>query len=1128
MDERKIWGLNGRSVYANIVIMEAKWRRVRKGVLGGCVVGAAVVCLVGSSFLSKRAIAVEGIGVSKTKCGDITNNADVTSKVYNPSLFDACAQRKASIARNEPSDYGAIWLGNIRSGNPDYLSAKVSTGIVDNEGEVEVFLRGAVMGPNGAPAGNNTSLTGSAQCIKIYVKQGDKVYYPFSFGKQSDKISGGVKCELTYKRNGRPFETYDTNYVLRRQANPDPFSLDGNGNGIRFGGTRVYADFSKLNIVPENTDRWAVLQKRDGGSIDFKEATVTIQRCFQDGRTYGTAEEAAACWASDSKVKIQGDLMSVRSTVSSGNNSKSTGEVVKSTVTAGPLILDGCETGCNVTFKHEIIVKSGYKFGQRFYRKISNFINRQVAAADSELTRGVGGGFVQFESNDKVYNKIVKLYPGEIYCSKMDYGIGTSSSNHGVIQNTSVCAMVRGTLNTGVSLNVEGEKGVSPYSNGSNYYVVPNRLYYVKGSYISNTQKAYGLRINEGAISGKRFSPSSSVSVSDWQKVLGVETKTLGERMSWNNTVSISDGGGWSALFPFAVGSQCGLDVFSYSFGEDWKCNVKKGEPYSFQLAGVQKTVTMATEVSSSGAVVPSLVRFKSSENVKDNPFLMAEIQTDKVSDTLNLLVPYNFKNSTWVDGGEMKIINLESDFNVTYHVGVGNRENTTLGATYATQVDNATSGVYWCKAKKDQTSNDNPGNVCEGGEYVTKIHKDKDGHEQETLFPNSDNNDNNPRSVAIGWGDLTEQGVEVGDIICAWSWVTPGRSGNDKSYDTRMDSNWGKNNIAYSWNNGNPKNNKVCGQIGKSPTIQVWGGNVLSKGKLNVSSVKEKTIKEKTRWFGSFGELGVFVPSGATSNSDHFASGAALGYEGIKQNGNSKDVLLPSYLGLKQEDSEEIGGGSGRSIEERMGGLKFGFGGDGGIEKFAKALGRKYCGDNASGCLDPEGESEHICDNNDNCKVENETVIIKPGGSVVIGVDDVKNVKDVKISTNVQYEDETDGYDSFSEVPRFVVIAKDIEIECDVTRIDGLLVATGTVNTCKSDTPEDREKEDHSNQLIVNGAIIARGLVANRTYGAGPGIYSIVPAEIVRFDPTLLDLDLGSNDSNPKIVNITELPPRY
>ncbi len=1052
--------------------MEAKWRKMRKGVLGGCVGIVVIACVTGGCFGGESAMAI----VSQISCSGI-------GQVYNPSLKTACEDYRW----NPLISHGALWLSN--TGQTD-LSSKVTTDGV-NGNKVNVFLRGTIIG-------GTTGKSNNAECIELSVKRGNVVYKPFDLSGDVNLDTSAPSCDIT--QAGGKTKKIEKNYYVVRNENGTPFK-----NNIIFSEMKVGLDVSKIS-------QWGGDATRDGGRIDYKDVPVDVYRCFGDNRDE-LDPRYPYCGSSESMVTIGGDLMSVESSVSSGNKKISTGEVVNWSVTRGPLVLDGCKTGCNVTFRHEIKVKSGYKFGQRFYRKISNYINRQVA--DPELTSGVGERMFEFESNDKVYNKTVKLYPGEIYCSKIDYGIGTSLSDHGVIRNAGVCAMVRGTLNTDISLNVEGEKGAPLHIVGNRYYVAPNRKYYVGGSYVSNTQKAYGLRINEGVIGDKRFSPDPSASISDWWKLMGTRTKTLGERMSWSNTVLLRDGGD-GGDFSFAVGSRCGQGVSRYSFGEDWKCNVKKGEPYSFQLAGVQKTVTIATEVSSSGAAVPSSIVFKSSSNVKNNSFLMAEIRTDRVSDALNLLVPYNFTNSTWVEGGGMKNIDLESGFDVTYHVKVGDRENKTLGAnttsgaTYATQVDNATSGVYWCKAKKDKMDDIKPDDVCEGGNYVTKIHRDKDGHEQETLFPNSDNN---PRSVEIGWEELTEQEVEVGDIICAWSWVTPGGSGNGKLYDTRMDSDWGINNIANSWDNGNSENNKVCGQIGKSPTIQVWGGNVLSKGELNVSKVKEKTLKEKTRRFGSFGELGVFA-----GDSGNFANGAALGYGGIRWKEGGKDVLLPSYLGQKEGDSEEIGGGS----EKSMGDLKFDFGGDGGIEKFANALGGKYCGDEPSGCPNSVEAIVDNCKNGGSCSedVDNNTIIINSGMNVIVNRDG-----DVVISTNVQYGNS--GYSSFSEVPRFIVIANDIEIGCDVTRIDGLLVATGTVNTCNKQEG-DLNDADYSHQLIVNGAIIAKELVANRTYGAGPGIYSIVPAEIVRFDPTLLDLDLGSNDSNPKIVNITELPPRY
>ena len=965
------------------------------------------------------------------------------------------------------------------------------------------FLRGTIIGGKDGESNN-------AECIVLSIKRGSDVYTPFDLSESLNIDKSDPPCKIDLTKDGSKKRIIEKNYYVARNENGYPFN-----NNIIFSELEV-----GLNV--SNISQWGGSATKDGGRIEYKDVPVDVYRCFADHRSEVSDSGYPYCASSESMVTIGGDLMSVRSTVSSGNKIKSTGEVVNSTVAVGPLVLDGCETGCNVTFKHEVIVKSGYKFGQRFYRKIGNYINRQVATADTGV---VVEGLFSFESDnkDKVYEKTVKLYPGEIYCSKMDYGIGTSSSDHGVIQNTSVCAMVRGTLSTGVSPNVEGEKGAPLYQFelGNIYYVAPNRKYYVGGSYISNTQKAHGLRINEGVIGDEGFSPDSSVSVSDWWKLMGTRTKTLGERMSWSNTVLLRDGEDVVGSRSFVVGSRCDNDVLRGDYGEEWKCVIQNVKEYRFLLAGEKKALTLETEVSESGSgAVPSSIVFKSSSNVKNNPFLKAEIQTNEVSNALSLWVPYNFTNSTWVEGGGMKNIDLGSDFNIEYHVRVGDRKNTTLGGDpYATQVDNATSGVYWCKARKDQINNDRPVDVCEEGKYETKIYKDSDGHKQETLFQNPDNN---PRSVAIEQGDLINQGVKVGDIICAWSWVTPW----EPLRYLQMSPTWDDSNTAYSWVNEGSE--KVCGQIGKSPTIQVWGGNVLSKGKLVVSSVKEKTIKDKTRWFGSFGDLGVFVPGGATNNNDYFASGAALGYEGIHQwNEDSKNVLLPSYLGRNKDGSEEIGGGSERS----MGGLKFDFTGDGGIENFANALERKYCDDGASGCSDSgevgtdicgdencEGKSVDIRDENGSCKAKT-IVIIKPENSVVIRRDDVK------ITTNVQYED--GNYDSFSEVPRFIVIAKDIEIGCDVTRIDGLLVATGTVNTCNKQGG-DLNDADYSHPLIVNGAIIAKELVANRTYGAGPGIYSIVPAEIVRFDPTLLDLGLGSNDSNPKIVNITELPPRY
>ena len=1063
--------------------------------LSGCVGVMVSACLLNFFLVDGRVNA--GTGVSETKCGGIKGVDGSSGAVFNPSLAEACNKLKS-----QGGDWGALWISNMpkkkdNAYNKDYLASKVTMEDAKMSGnKLTVYMRGAVMGSSG----------GRAECIDIRI--GNTAYKPFAFiadEEEGEDIHLDGKCTLKHKDTGKTRQL--DNYWVQRLANSNPFD-----NNIIFQGTTMSLDLKDIN-------KWASVASRSGGRIDYNDVNVTIFRCFE-----GTRSEPDHCYDNNSVLKMDFGLIKAKATVqlkSDNTKNATTDEAIDSSKEA-VLVLDNCEEGCEVEFIHTINKTSSVLLGQKIFYNVDNEMNRAENKWGDTLLSGQGNTRTE---NAVRLVKSVKLYPGEEYCSTMNFGLTTNNNTpkKDDLRYVKVCAEVKGTLKTSADLSIsraDANGRIQSYDGG---YIAKPGSYNIRTIYTSNVQKALLLRFLKVKLGGNYLFSQGGL----WKTLRGVLTE---RDLEWANALQLrissedSKGNtweygwkddlenGWGDIQEYKAGSYCGKLLEKPDrddLGKDWICS-STPVGTTFEV-GRKYKVTAKTNANATKKTVPSQVQFyRKKETGENESYFRANISYEPVESSLSVIVPYNFKNSTWVDGGEMKIIELESGFDVTYHVEVGNRKNTTLGGDpYATQVDNATSGVYWCKAKKDKMDDNNPNDVCEGGKYVTKTHKDK-----ETLPPNKDIR---YPSVKIGREDLIEQGVKVGDVICAWSWVTPGRSGNDKLYDTRIDSNWGSNNIAYSWGNG--ENEKVCGQIGKSPTIQVWGGNVLSKGELNVSSVKEKTFKDDgtstTRRFGSFGELGVFA-----SDSGNFANGAALGYGGIHQwNEDSENVLLPSYLGRNREGSEEFGGGSGES----MGELKFDFGGDGGIEDFANALGRKYCDDESSGCSDSVEASVDICKNSGSCSedVDNNTIIINSGMNVI-----VKRDGKVVISTNVQYRNSS--YSSFSEVPRFIVIANNIEIGCGVTRIDGLLVARGTVNTCKSDTPEDREKEDRSNQLIVNGAIIAGKLVANRTYGAGPGIYSIVPAEIVRFDPTLLDLDLGSNDSNPKIVNITELPPRY
>ena len=121
-------------------------------------------------------------------------------------------------------------------------------------------------------------------------------------------------------------------------------------------------------------------------------------------------------------------------------------------------------------------------------------------------------------------------------------------------------------------------------------------------------------------------------------------------------------------------------------------------------------------------------------------------------------------------------------------------------------------------------------------------------------------------------------------------------------------------------------------------------------------------------------------------------------------------------------------------------------------------------------------------------------------------------------------------SYSDLKQVPKVVVYAgENIVISCNVNRIDALLIADREVKTCDSDNTDAKA---NSNQLVVNGAIVTNKLVPNRTYGAASGANSVIPAEIINFDPTLYlwgGLKDENNSQNRKfdVAYTHELAPR-
>lgn len=130
--------------------------------------------------------------------------------------------------------------------------------------------------------------------------------------------------------------------------------------------------------------------------------------------------------------------------------------------------------------------------------------------------------------------------------------------------------------------------------------------------------------------------------------------------------------------------------------------------------------------------------------------------------------------------------------------------------------------------------------------------------------------------------------------------------------------------------------------------------------------------------------------------------------------------------------------------------------------------------------------------------------------------------------------------YAHSEELPQLVIIAKDIIIRPDVTRVDAWLIASGgTVNTC--DTVVRLPQQWLSGldvpacgkQLQINGPVIARHLQLRRTHhkpGMTDGDHPGIPAEIINLRPDayMWGSDYSRRSGIIKTMYLRELPPRY
>jgi hypothetical protein len=298
------------------------------------------------------------------------------------------------------------------------------------------------------------------------------------------------------------------------------------------------------------------------------------------------------------------------------------------------------------------------------------------------------------------------------------------------------------------------------------------------------------------------------------------------------------------------------------------------------------------------------------------------------------------------------------------------------------------------------------------------------------------------------------------------------------------------------------------CVVVGKMPMVNILGNGLYSDGSIEgVTFDKRPAGQTEFGAFGSWAEYEI-VSAGAVRN---IASGAALGAGagGVPVGGFTTTTMVPR--------SVLVGSCSIATLTFRnagcqpLGGLATALGqmaGASNLQAFGRArdIRHRYTGRNdattISGNVSLSGYSERMnyLKSNGNLTINAST--IGRGRTVV-----VESTGTVTIAGNITLDD--GPYTDISQIPQVLIFAPNINIEASVTRIDAWLLAglntgSGTVNTCASVTSVSQlDGNTCTNQLRVNGPVMASRVLLHRTHGAGMGMPdSARPAEVFLLSP--------------------------
>lgn len=295
-----------------------------------------------------------------------------------------------------------------------------------------------------------------------------------------------------------------------------------------------------------------------------------------------------------------------------------------------------------------------------------------------------------------------------------------------------------------------------------------------------------------------------------------------------------------------------------------------------------------------------------------------------------------------------------------------------------------------------------------------------------------------------------------------------------------------------------------VCTTVGKKPKVQVWGGDLAVRGKIETST----SVKSDggTKVFGSWVEYGAF----SVGVNTRFASAAGL--NGQTNNSQAAWSKL-TFANVDDSGAASYGNYATPAAFRPLPTI---------ASYFAALPGKQPVG---GGSVDLSSLTF----------ATGSSPVVRTAGSLTITKSDIPAGRSVVILAsgtvtiidNISYTDAT--LNSVRDIPQVVIIANNINIHGNVRQIDAWLVASGTINTC-NDFTGNLTSNKCNQPLAVNGPVVTNRLVLNRTAGSGTGAQSGDPAERFNLRPDAFlwaQLQASGNDKAQTVYS-TELPPRF